>query len=116
MDYFIYDLHSGKLEDLEWAVKSLTKAPLEREKNLNVISSVLSWGGNPHYIVEDKPEEENLGEINDIEEKEKSNHVDSNILDCSIDDKDKGNLSAVEEHENNHNLIDEIDERDFKNE
>jgi len=115
MDYFIYDLHSGKLEDLEWAVKAMTKAPLEREKNLIVISSVLSWGGNPHYIVEDKPEEENIEENNELDKKDKSNYVESNLLDQSINNKDQGHLSDVEEQEDNENFIDDIEEKDFKN-
>ena len=46
MDCYIFDLHSGRLDDLKWAVWALTNEPLDSEKTLIVISSVLSWGGN----------------------------------------------------------------------
>ena len=55
MDCYIYDLHSGRLDDLKWAVKALTNEPLDSEKTLIVISSVLSWGGNEHKMIEVKP-------------------------------------------------------------
>ena len=63
MDTFIFDLHSGRLDDLKWAVWALTNEPLESEKTLIVISSVLSWGGNEHKMIEvkekkKKPKEE----------------------------------------------------------
>ena len=56
MDTFIYDLHSGRLDDLEFGIRALTKAPLESEKTVIVITSVLSWGKTPPKIVEDIPE------------------------------------------------------------
>ena len=56
MDTFIFDLHSGRLDDLELAIRALTKAPLESEKTVIVITSVLSWGMTPPKIVEDIPE------------------------------------------------------------
>ena len=46
MDCFIYDLHSGKIDDLKWAINALTNEPLDSEKTLIVISSVLSL----HFI------------------------------------------------------------------
>lgn len=56
MDTFIYDLHSGRLDDLEFGIKSLTRAPLESEKTVIVITSILSWGDTEHKLVEDIPE------------------------------------------------------------
>jgi hypothetical protein len=56
IDNFVYDLHTGRLDDLEFAIKALTKEPLDTPKTLIVITSVLSWAGNEHKIVEDKPE------------------------------------------------------------
>ena len=32
MDCYIYDLHSGRLDDLKWAVWALTNEPLDSEK------------------------------------------------------------------------------------
>ena len=55
MDCYIFDLHSGRLDDLKWAVWALTNEPLDSEKTLIVISSVLSWGGNEPKMVEVKP-------------------------------------------------------------
>jgi hypothetical protein len=56
IDNFVYDLHTGRLDDLEFAIKSLTRDPLDTPKTLIVISSVLAWAGNFHKMVEDKPE------------------------------------------------------------
>jgi hypothetical protein len=55
MDCYIFDLHSGRLDDLKWAVWALTNEPLDSEKTLIVISSVLSWGGSEPKMVEVKP-------------------------------------------------------------
>ena len=78
MDCYIFDLHSGRLDDLKWAVWALTNEPLDSEKTLIVISSVLSWGGNEPKMVEVKPKkkkpleegEEPKEENNEEEEKE----------------------------------------------
>ena len=78
MDCYIFDLHSGRLDDLKWAVWALTNEPLDSEKTLIVISSVLSWGGNEPKMVEVKPKkkkpveegEEEPKENNEEEEKE----------------------------------------------
>jgi hypothetical protein len=56
MDTFIYDLHSGRLEDLEFGIKALTRSPLETEKTVIVITSILSWGETEHKLIEDIPE------------------------------------------------------------
>jgi len=56
MDTYIYDLHSGRFDDLEFAIKALTKTPLETEKIVIVITSVLTWGMTPPKMVEDIPE------------------------------------------------------------
>ena len=72
MDCYIYDLHSGRLDDLKWAVKALTNEPLDSEKTLIVISSVLSWGGNEHKMIEVKPKKKKKveeGEEGEGEEK-----------------------------------------------
>lgn len=57
-DVMVYDMHSGRLEDLKQSIKALTKAPLEKEKIIIMISSILSWGKTEHKIVEDKPKKE----------------------------------------------------------
>lgn len=77
MDTFIYDLHSGRLDDLEFAIRALTKSPLESEKVIIVITSVLSWGCTPPKMVEDIPEPQydengNLIEPENIEQINKS--------------------------------------------
>jgi hypothetical protein len=56
MDTFIYDLHSGRLDDLEFGIKALTRSPLESEKTVIVITSVLSWGETEQKLIEDIPE------------------------------------------------------------
>lgn len=98
MDHFVFDLHSGKLEDLEWAVKALTKTPLESEKSLIVISSVLSWGDNLHNMVEDKPEEDQVDGDKPIQET-------SNILEGSI-------IKEADEHVDDEESNENIDELD----
>ena len=84
MDCYIFDLHSGRLDDLKWAVWALTNEPLDSEKTLIVISSVLSWGGNEPKMVEVKPKkkkpveegEEPKEENNEEEEKEEEEKED----------------------------------------
>lgn len=88
----IYDLHCGKLEDLKFCIKSLTKSPLEEEKTVVVISSVLTWGNTEHKLIEDKPEEdnENNEEENNNFNKENKDPL-SNILD-KLNDEEKLNF------------------------
>ena len=88
----IYDLHCGKLEDLKFCIKSLTKSPLEEEKTVVVISSVLTWGNTEHKLIEDKPEEdnENNQEENNNFNKENKDPL-SNILD-KLNDEEKLNF------------------------
>jgi hypothetical protein len=83
IDYFIYDLHSGKLEDLEWGIKALMKEPLPGEKVVIVVSSVLSWAGNPHVMVEDKPEPELDADGNPIV---KPDDMDGNMMEGNMGD------------------------------
>ena len=89
MDCYIFDLHSGRLDDLKWAVWALTNEPLDSEKTLIVISSVLSWGGNEPKMVEVKPKkkkpleegEEPKEENNEEEEKEEEEkEVEDNFM------------------------------------
>ena len=62
-EVMIYDLHSGRLSDLEDAYQSkikliileLTKIELDTEKILIIITSVLTWGASPPKMVPDKP-------------------------------------------------------------
>lgn len=68
MDLYIFDLHSGRLDDLKWAVSALIDEPLDSEKTLIVISSVLSWGGNEHKMVEVKPKKKKVVEEGEEEE------------------------------------------------
>ena len=70
MDCYIFDLHSGRLDDLKWAVWALTNEPLDSEKTLIVISSVLSWGGNEPKMVEVKPKKKKVLEEGEEEPKE----------------------------------------------
>ena len=115
VDTFIYDLHSGRLDDLEFGIKALTKSPLESEKTVIVISSVLAWGCTPPKMVEDIPEpkydeavnlipvnpEENLGnktEINEeqvkkTEENEQKKKEELNNDNIKEDDKIEENLN-----------------------
>jgi adenylate kinase len=89
IDYFIYDLHSGKVTDLEWGIKALTKSPLESEKTVIVISSVLSWGGNPPRIVVDKPPEKEGEEV----ENEGDKVIDDKQIKQIEDSTDKANFT-----------------------
>ena len=68
MDLYIFDLHSGRLDDLKWAVNALIDEPLDSEKTLIVISSVLSWGGNEHKMIEVKPKKKKVLEEGEEEE------------------------------------------------
>ena len=68
MDLYIFDLHSGRLDDLKWAVSALIDEPLDSEKTLIVISSVLSWGGNEHKMIEVKPKKKKVVEEGEEEE------------------------------------------------
>ena len=95
-DIMIYDMYSGGLEDLKFCIKSLTKAPLETEKTVIVISSVLSWANTPHKIVVDKPEPKEDDE--DIEKKQD---------DPELDEKLKEEQLKLEEYLSN---IDNIDQ------
>jgi hypothetical protein len=56
IDCFVYDMHTGRLDDLQFAIKALTREPLNSEKTLIVVSSVLAWAKNAPKMVEDKPE------------------------------------------------------------
>ena len=81
MDCYIFDLHSGRLDDLKWAVWALTNEPLDSEKTLIVISSVLSWGGTEPKMMEVKPKkkkpvEEGEEPPQDGEEKEEEEKED----------------------------------------
>ena len=80
----VYDLHCGKLSDLQFAIQALTKAPLEKEKIVIVISSVLSWGNTPAKMVEDKPEPVD-DEEGDFKEKI-DNMEDKEIIHYNIED------------------------------
>ena len=73
MDCYIFDLHSGRLDDLKWAVWALTNEPLDSEKTLIVISSVLSWGGNEPKMVEVKPKKKKPVEEGEGEEPKEEN-------------------------------------------
>ena len=75
MDCYIYDLHSGRLDDLKWAVWALTNEPLDSEKTLIVISSVLSWGGNEHKMKEVKPKKKKVVEEGEEGEENKEGEV-----------------------------------------
>lgn len=144
MDTFIYDMHSGRLDDLEFGIKALTKAPLESEKIVIVITSVLSWGMTPPKMVEDIPEpildengnpiepqnpdqsnpqqnEENKdGEKIEKSEEEKENEDKKNDEDAEVDKTKnsaiEANRSNINEDENNRSLEkkSEINEEELK--
>lgn len=54
-DVLIYDLHCGALDDLKQGIAALMKDPLEKEKVVIIISSVLSWANTEFKMIEDKP-------------------------------------------------------------
>lgn len=88
-EVMIYDMHSGRLQDLKDLMKSiLTKAPFEKEKIIIMISSVLSWANTEHKFIEEKPPK--IGEDGEIipeEEEEKS--IEENMEGEDGDDQDK---------------------------
>lgn len=111
-DIMIYDMHCGKLEDLKFCIKSLTKAPLETEKTVIMISSVLSWGNTPHKIVEDKPEkneeeDEKKEEEEKIEEEERKKLEE--YLNNSQNIDQEGNQIEVKDDEGNELDKDDMD-------
>lgn len=96
-DVMIYDMHSGRLDDIKQCINALTKAPLEKEKTVIMLSSVLSWGKTPPKMVEDKPKkkseedmENNENEENNNEEKEEEDEED-----------DKEEMENMENNEEN---------------
>lgn len=108
-DVMIYDMHSGRLSDLKQCIKALTKAPLEKEKIVIMISSILSWGKTEHKMVEEKPKKyiqgddgqmiEEIVEDDDDEDKDKDDkdkdNQDPDNMDVNSNDVDK-NLSPEE--------------------
>ena len=70
---YIFDLHSGRLDDLKWEIWALINESWDSEKTLIVILIVLSLGGNELKMVEVKPKKKKLveeGEEKKEEEKE----------------------------------------------
>jgi hypothetical protein len=91
MDCFVYDMHTGRLDDLQFAIKALTREPLDGEKTLIVVSSVLAWAKNAAKMVEDKPEpidDENMEDGADIV---------ANNMEPEMDVNDEGALSRINE-------------------
>lgn len=80
MDSYVFDLHSGRLDDLMTTVAALTKEPLESEKTLIVISSILAWGNTPPKMVIDKPKKKKVEvkENNENEDEVKNEEEDLN--------------------------------------
>ena len=94
-DILIFDMHSGRLDDLKMSIKALTKTPLEKEKIVIMISSVLSWAGTEHKMVEDKPIKFNEDGEPIEEEEEKS--IDEENMGGDGDDEDNdGNMEKVD--------------------
>ena len=93
MDTFIYDLHSGRLEDLEFGIKALTRSPLETEKTVIVITSILSWGETEHKLIEDIPEPQLDEDGNPIVQK--ISDADWNALKDEINKLDLENLTNL---------------------
>lgn len=129
MDTFIFDLHSGRLDDLEFGIKALTKAPLESEKIVIVISSVLSWGQTSPKIVEDIPEpllDENGNPIEPIPEQpnnpepeqekkatepaEEKNDEENKEVDEAADNEEEINKTANSQVDNSKSNINQITE------
>lgn len=105
MDTFIYDMHSGRLDDLEFGIKALIKAPLESEKTVIVITSVLSWGLTPPKIIEDIPEpllDENGNPIEPQPEKVNNpeENEDKKEIEVQEEIKEENNEEKFEEQEN----------------
>lgn len=114
-DYLIYDLHSGRLDDLEFGIKGLLKKPLEQEKTLIVISSVLGWALTPHKIVEDKPEPIDPDNVDNPDLKDNTqvihNNEDDNVNreDAIIGDQKDDMEEEEDEEEEDEGDVDKID-------
>lgn len=131
-DVMIYDMHSGRLADLKQCIKALTKAPLEKEKIVIMISSILSWGKTEPKMVEEKPKKyiqgddgqmiEDIVEDDDDEDKDDKDkdNKDSDNMDGNSNDADKDlspeekelkmimdKIDLKEDYLNNSKLIDE---------
>lgn len=103
-DYFIYDMHSGRLEDLKFCIKALTKTPLNQKKTVIMLSSVLSWANTEHKMVEDKPEaEENEDEKNE-DNNEENMEMEKSKKEEELTEEEKAKL---EEYLDNGEAIDE---------
>lgn len=98
-DIMIYDMHSGRLEDLKQAIKALTKAPLEKEKTVIMLSSVLSWGNTPPKMVEDKQKKKPENEENN-EENENEDNMENEEKEEEDEEDDKEEEKENEEMEN----------------
>ena len=97
MDCYIFDLHSGRLDDLKWAVWALTNEPLDSEKTLIVISSVLSWGGNEPKMIEVKPKKKKPMEEGEGEEPKEENNEEEEKEEEEKEDEEKEEEKKEEE-------------------
>jgi len=70
-DVIIYDLNTAKLDEVEYAIKTLKMSNYESEKYLILVSSVMAWASTPpKEKKEDEEEEEEVGEPEEGEEEE----------------------------------------------
>ena len=73
-DVIVYDLMDTQFEEVDYVIKTLQTTPLEQEKQLILLSSVMTWVNTPPKYekepVEGEEEEENKEEEEEEEEEE----------------------------------------------
>jgi hypothetical protein len=57
-DVIIYDLMSNSFEEVDYVIKTLKSSPLQEEKTLVLLSSVMTWVNTPPKLDEDVKEGE----------------------------------------------------------
>lgn len=79
-DLLVYDLHSGNPRDIDLAIEALNKYPIEEEKVLILVSSLMAWSAMPAKLKEIK-------ELGD--EEAKGDEVDEEVKDKSVIEEEK---------------------------
>lgn len=70
-DIIIYDLMSNSFEEVDYVIKTLKTSPLQEEKTLVLLSTVLTWVNTPPKLEEEAKEgEDEEGEAEPVEESE----------------------------------------------
>lgn len=101
-DLIVYDLHSGKPDDVRLALDALNKHKTEEEKVLILISSLMAWQGTPRKQEEIKTAEQLAAEAAaaqaEVPEEEKAaEEAPSEKQDSEYKDSQEEEEEAVEE-------------------